>query len=224
MKSKGDFLIAALLFSVFACQTRSEMPKRTVKDGVEVIANGLEPYTIRGEANHLQLKQKLVIDFEDPHLAAAAIPKITSFDVDSQGYIYIWSHRSSGDCIFKFNPSGKFDHSFGRSGQGPGEIGALAYFRIDKRDEIIVADYGRKRIILMSLSGTAINEIHIPSNMDTVTLLANGKVLAWKSVFRPEEGIAELRIVLCDQGLNELAVLGPTEKLPNWAVRSLVLS
>ncbi|MFZ2053757.1 MAG: hypothetical protein WAU81_06130 [Candidatus Aminicenantales bacterium] len=36
------------------------------------------------------------------------------------------------------------------------------------------------------------------------------------SVFRPEEGIGELQIVFCDKDLNELAILGPTEKLPNW--------
>ena len=179
--------------------------------------NGLEPYAVKGEASHLRLEKKLIIDFESPDLAAVGIPKITGFDVDSRGNIYVWSYRSSENFIFKFEPSGKFDHSFGRSGEGPGEIGALSYLRINEKDEIIISDFGRNKLILMSTAGNAINEVQLPSNMNPATFLANGKVLAWSSVFRPEEGIGELQVVLCDRELNELAILGPTEKLPNWA-------
>ncbi|MFZ2053758.1 MAG: 6-bladed beta-propeller [Candidatus Aminicenantales bacterium] len=176
MKNKGVFLVAFLIFSTLACQTRSEKPRRTYEDGIEAVDNGLEPYAIKGQANQLRLEKKLLIDFEDPELAAVGIQKIWSFDVDSQGNIYIWSRQSSENFIFKFDPSGKFDHAFGRSGEGPGEIGALAYLRISQRDEIIISDYGRNRLILMSASGNTLNELHLPSNMDTVTLLANGKV------------------------------------------------
>jgi hypothetical protein len=181
------------------------------------VNNGLEHYAVKGKASHLRLEKKLIIDFEDQDLAVVGIPKITGFDVDSKGNIYVWSYRSSENFIFKFEPSGKFDHSFGRSGEGPGEIGALSYLRINEHDEIIISDFGRNKLILMSTVGNAINEVQLPSNMNPATLLANGKVLAWRSVFRPEEGIGELQVVLCDKELNELAILGPTEKLPNWA-------
>lgn len=217
MKSKGVFLFIYLIFSVFACQTRSEMPVITTKDGVEIVDNGLEPYTIRGETNHLRLEQKLVIDFENPELAAVGIPKITSFDVDSQGNIYIWSHRSSEYFIFKFGPSGQFDCPFGRSGEGPGEIGGLDNLRIDERDQILISDDGRNRLIVMSAFGDMLKELQLPSKMNTATLLPNGNVLAWRSDFNPEEGIAKIQIVLYDHALNELAALNPTEQLPNWA-------
>ncbi len=214
---KQVLFVFYLVFSICACKARSALgPDRTTENGVEVIGNGLEPYTIRSEANHLRLEQKLIIDFENPELAAVGIPKITSFDVDSQGNIYIWSRRSSENFIFKFGPSGQFDCSFGRGGEGPGEIGALDNLRIDERDQIIISDDGRNRLIVMNASGDMHKELQLPSKMNTATLLPNGNVLAWRSDFNPEEGIAKIQIVLCDQTLNELAALNPAEELPNW--------
>jgi len=218
MKTKVAFIIILAAFAIFFCRSQPESPKRTYEDGAEVVANGLDPYKIEAEANRLRLEKKLVIDFEDPDLAAVGIPQITSFDVDSKGNIYIWSHRASENFIFKFDSFGKFERSFGRSGQGPGEIGALSYLRINDRDEIVISDYGRKRLILMSKSGAAVNERRLPVDVDTATLLANGNMLAWRAPFKPDEGVAELQVVLFDQELNELTVLGPTEKLPNWAM------
>ena len=217
MKIKGASIVLFMGLSLFSCRSRSGWPERSYENGIEVVNNGLEAYAVKGKASHLRLEKKLIIDFESPDLASVGIPKITGFDVDSQGNIYIWSYRSSRNFIFKFEPSGRFDHSFGRSGQGPGEIGALSYLRINERDEIVVSDYGRNNLILMTAAGNAIHEIRLTSQMDTATLLANGKLLAWKSTYRPEAAIEELEVVLCDTELKELAVLGPTEKLPNWA-------
>lgn len=89
------FLFSYLVFSIYACKTKSAVgPERTTENGVEVIAHGLEPCTIRGEASRLKLEQKLVIDFEDPALAEVKITKIWSFDVDSKGNISVWCRRS----------------------------------------------------------------------------------------------------------------------------------
>ncbi len=216
MKIKGAFGVFLIVISIFSCRSQSEQPQRTYEGGVEIVNNGLEPYVIKGEASHLRLEKSIVIDFEDLGLAAV-VPKITGFDVDSKGNIYVWSYRSSENFIFKFEPSGKLEHSFGRSGEGPGEIGALSYLRINEKDEIIISDYGRNRLTLMTTAGNAVNETKLLYNLNRATLLANGKLLAWREVFSPEEGIVELRVVLCDKELNELAILGPTEKLPNWA-------
>ena len=216
MQIRAAFLVLFLALSVSLCRSREKEPERTYENGVEIVNNGLEPYVIKGEANHLRLEQKLVIDFEAPDLTAVGIPKIWSFNVDSQGNIYVWCRQSSENFIFKFDPAGKFARAFGRSGEGPGEIAALDNLGIDERDEIIISDDGRKRLILMSASGDMLNELQLPSKMNTATLLPNGNILASRSVFNPEEGIVKIQIVLCDQGLNELAVLNPTEELPNW--------
>jgi len=216
MKVKGFFVLLFGGLSVFSCRSQQDRPQRTYEGRVEVIHNGFEPYRIKGEASHLTLEKYLTIDFERPDLAITGIPRIASFDVDSQGNIYVWGNRSSGNFIFKFDAAGSFDRSFGRSGQGPREIGALSYLRIIERDEIVVSDYGRNNLILMTAAGNVIKEIRLSSQMDTATLLANGKLLTWKSTYHPEEAIEELEVVLCDTELKELAVLGPSEKLPNW--------
>jgi hypothetical protein len=217
MKIKGIFVTLSVSLSLFSCRSQQERPQRTYEGPIEVIHNGFEPYRIKGELSHLTLEKYLTIDFENPDLAAMGIPRITSFDVDSQGNIYVWCQRSSENFIFKFAPSGKLDRAFGRSGQGPGEIGALSYLRINERDEIIVSDYDRTNLVVMTTAGNMINEIRLTSAMDTATLLANGNLLAWKSASHPEEGSEDLEVVLCDTKLKELAILGPVEKLPNLA-------
>jgi len=46
--------------------------------------------------------------------------------VDNQGYIYVLDIR---DChILVYDDLGKYVHTIGRKGQGPGEIMSLAYF------------------------------------------------------------------------------------------------
>jgi 6-bladed beta-propeller len=217
MKIKGIFVAFSVSLSIFSCRSQQERPRKTYQGPVEVIHNGFKPYRIKGELSHLTLEKYLTIDFENPDLAAIGIPRIASFDVDSRGNIYVWCQRGSGNFIFKFAPSGKFDRAFGRSGQGPGEIAALSYLRLSERDEVIVSDYDRTKLIVMTAGGNVIREIKLTSSMDTATLLANGKLLAWKSTSHPEEGVEELRVVLCDTKLKELAILGPAEKLPNFA-------
>lgn len=180
------------------------------------MSNGLEPYVVTGKSGHLRLEKNRVIDFECPDLAVIGIPRIESFDVDSQGNIYVWCQRSSGNFIFKFNSSGDFDRAFGRSGEGPGEIGALAYLRINEQDQVVISDYGRNRITLLSASGAALDELHMPADADLATLLPNGNILVWRTPFRPKEGLYELQEVIVDRRLEELAVLSPAEKLPRW--------
>jgi len=208
------------IFSVglflFSCGRQPDRPQISYENGIEVVSNGFEPYAAKGESSHLRLEENRVIDFESPDLAAIGIPRIASFDVDSQGNIYVWCQRSSKNFIFKFAPSGQFERAFGRSGQGPGDIGALSYLRVNEQGEIMITDYGRNSMIVMSSSGAALNELHLPLNADLATLLPNGNMLVWRTSFRQEEGLFELQEVIVDQRLKELAVLSPVEKIPHW--------
>jgi hypothetical protein len=217
MTNKQALAALIMAFSIFSCRPQPDGPKRTLENGIEVVTNGLEPYPAGGQPNRLRLEQRFVVDFESPELAAVGIPRIISFDVDSQGNIYTWSHRSSGDFIFKFDSRGRFERSFGRSGQGPGEIDVLSYVTLTERDEVVVSDHGRDSMIVMSSTGTLLREMRLPAEADLGTLLSNGNVLAWRTQLKPKTGVDELQVVIFDQQLNELAVLGPTENLPDWA-------
>jgi len=188
-----------------------------MEDGVEVVINHLEPYKVEGEPNKLTLEEEYIIDFESEDLAEVGMTDIMGFDIDSDGNIYFWSVESPRDFIFKFDANGKFVSSIGRSGQGPGELVAIFQVRINERDEILVSDGVRKKIIILDASGNLIKEMPIAPNHRITTLLEIGKILAMKAIFKPEEGFTELPIVICNSELEDIAFLHKGERIPNWA-------
>jgi hypothetical protein len=201
-----------------ACRPKQDKVTKIQEDKVEVIINHLEPYHLKGEPSHLNLENLFIIDFESTDIAKIGIWNIAGFDVDSKGNIYVWSYRSSSEySIFKFDRDGKYMSSLGRHGQGPGEIVALVYLRISEQDEILVSDVGRRKLIVLKTNGDLSQEINIVVGDEITTLLANGNVLARKSIFKPEEGIAELPIIIRSDYAKEITTLHQGEKAPNWA-------
>ena len=175
-------LLATVLF--FNCRPKQNQVDRFMEDKVEVIVNHLEPYFLRDEPGRLTLAKTLVVDFESPDLAKIGIPNIAGFDVDSQGNIYIWSyHQSSGYFVFKLDSFGKYVSSFGRNGQGPGEIVAPYYLRVNEQNEIVISDASRKKLIIFYANGDFVREMQLAPSHEKAALLPNGKILAMKIIF-----------------------------------------
>jgi hypothetical protein len=213
-------ILVFLLLSAMAitCRPKQDKVEKIQEDKVEVIINHLEPYHLKGEPSHLNLEKIFSIDFESADIAKIGIWDIAGFDVDSKGNVYVWSYQnSSGYSIFKFDPDGKYMSSLGRRGQGPGEIVAPVYLRINEQDEILISDVGKRKLIVLKTNGDSSKEIQTIGGDEITTLLANGKILARKSIFRPEEGIAELPIIIRSDNAKEIAILHEGEKAPNWA-------
>lgn len=76
---------------------------------------------------------------------------------------------------------------------------------------------GRRKLIVLNTNGDLSKEINIISGDEISTLLANGKILARKSIFKPEEGITELAIIIRSDDSKEITILHQGEKIPNWA-------
>jgi hypothetical protein len=202
----------------FHCAPKQDKVESIIEDGVEVLVNHLEPYNIKGEPNTLTLEEEFIIDLERNDLAEAGIMDIGGFDVDSEGNIYLWCIRSSKNFIFKFDANGKFVRSFGRKGQGPGELEGPFNLRINEKDEILVSERRRKKLVVINKNGDFIREIPIAGNHFMVTLLENRKILAMKSIFIREEGFTDLPIVIYNEDLEEIATLQKGQKIPNWAL------
>jgi len=217
IKIRNILVFLLLSAMAIACRPKQDKVTKIQEDKVEVIINHLEPYHLKGEPSHLNLENLFIIDFESTDIAKIGIWNIGGFDIDSKGNIYVWSYQnSSGYSIFKFDPDGKYMSSIGRRGQGPGEIVAPVYLRISEQDEILISDVGRRKLIVLKANGDLSREIQIIVG-DETTLLENGKILARKSIFRPEEGIAELPIIIRSDDAKEMKELQQGEKAPNWA-------
>jgi hypothetical protein len=217
IKIRKTLVFLLLSAMTITCRPKQDKVEKIQEDKVEVIINHLEPYHLKSEPSHLNLEKIFILDFESADIAKIGIWNISGFDIDSKGNIYIWSYKSSsGYSIFKFGPDGRYMSSIGRRGQGPGEIVTPVYLRISEQDEILVSDVGRTKLIVLKTNGDLSQEIQNIAGDDITTLLENGKILARKSIFRPEEGIAELPIIIHNDDAKEITTLHQGEKRPNW--------
>src|SRR5512144_2301253 len=124
-----------------SCGNKQPTGDKVVQDGVEVVLNHAEPYRFPGEPSVLSLEREFTIDAEDPELLQAGLTDIFRFGVGTDGSIYIAQRpRTDARVVFKFDKAGHLQGSFGRYGQGPGEIERCAYFGVIGRDEIYVLD------------------------------------------------------------------------------------
>jgi hypothetical protein len=150
---KSAFVALASLFWA-ACSSRIEGPKRIAENGVEVVVNDAGPYPIKGEPHALSLHEEFRIDTENGALSAAGLSDVAAVDADSRGRLYICQRAKGQDpLIFQFDNRGNFLKSYGRIGQGPGELQSAYYLRITGKDELPVFDRGSNRLIFFDPDG-----------------------------------------------------------------------
>ena len=184
MRKAACLILGLIVF--YACASKSEVPERVMEDGVEVVLNGLEPHTIKGEPASFTLEKEFTIDTENDAIAELGLTDIgLYFDIDSRGNIYLVSYKNAEGMIFKFDGKGHFVRSFVRKGQGPGELqgrnyGSL-YLTVDENDNLAVSDFGNKLAVFGS-EGAVLKESRIDSGVVCVSPLSNGNFLSLISV------------------------------------------
>jgi hypothetical protein len=219
MISKTKVASIILFFSasimLVSCGEQKAGWKGTIEEenGVTVVKNSIEP--LHENQGGLTLKEEYIIDLERDDLAEIGITDIRGFDVDSEGNIYFWCFGSSENFIFKFDANGNFAASYGRKGQGPGEFSIPVYLRINERDEILVSDLAKKKLVVMNNQGDFLEELQIAPSHFMVTLLDNNNLLAKKQIFKLDEGIVEMPIVICNSNLEDITMLHQGQRVPN---------
>lgn len=208
-----------LILSLFLfCGPKQEKVERIMEDGVEVVLNHIEPYKIKGEPATFILEEKFSIDTERDEIAEAGLTEIWHFDVDSEGNIYFTSYFTRDYGVFKFDKNGNFVKSFGRRGQGPGEIQQPTSIKINSRDEVTIIDIGRKKLLVFDKNGRLAEEIPVSSNIDEINVLKNEKYLIQKRIVEeetPSEYLAQLPLLLCSSEFEEIKELG-RQRFPNY--------
>jgi len=215
---KKFILFMVILSLLFYCKPSKNEVERVMEDGVEVVLNHLDPSKIKGEPSTLHLEEEFTIDFERDELKETGIREIIGLDVDSDGNIYFIVSRSDADLILKFDGNGSFVLSFGRRGEGPGELIAPRYLRVDESEHIQIADNTRKKIYIFEKNGDFIRAISLFSNHRIATLLENGNILAVKNNFNKDAGRAEYPIILSNENLEEIKMLHPGLWMPNFVL------
>lgn len=178
MKKLG-YLI--LIFSLsFNCSSKKESVDKIINDEVEIVLNHLEPYKIPGEPANFSLEEMFTIDTENFNITRTGLTDISCFEVDFKGNIYFLRFMPrEGNNIFKFDKNGRFVNSFGRTGQGPGEVQYPFHLDIDNQDNIVITDQSKHKLIFFSEDGSLIKEIPLDLGIPFVSCLENGKFLTF---------------------------------------------
>ncbi|UCE40521.1 MAG: 6-bladed beta-propeller [Candidatus Aminicenantes bacterium] len=215
---KGTCLFLVLLF-LSTCAPKGEVPERVMEDGVELVFNRLEPYTIKGKPSPFFLQKEFSIDTENDKIAETGLTDIgLNFDVDPDGNIFLVGYENTEGMIFEFDNKGNFVHSFGRKGRGPGELQGRNYMSlfltVDQNKDIAVSDFGNKMVVF-NRDGQVIDEKKIDSGTICTVPLTNGNFLSYISMMDGRsEYINQNPLALFDNQFEEIKELDK-QMIPN---------
>ena len=202
------FICLVAISFLSSCGGKQPKVDKVFQDGVEVVLNHAAPYRVPGEPSAVVLEKEFVIDAESPDLFKAGLTDIYRFGVSADGSVYIAQRpRKDVPVVFKFDKKGRLQSSFGRRGQGPGEIERCAYFGVIGWDDIYILDGQGKRIITFASSGELKKETRIPASLLGAIPLENGNFLTSRSEASPNEGQEEIAFNLLDQQFALLKVM-----------------
>jgi len=208
MKKAVTIFACFLLLS--ACQKQPKIDRAT-ENGVEVILNHIQPYSLKGESGTLVLERAFSIDTEKEDMLKVGLADIETFDVDQEGNIFIIQWQSKDNFAFKFNPEGRFMKSFVRFGQGPGELEYGGKILVSPQNEVIAKDPSKTKFLIYDREGRFLREIRLEKTYSPLPL-TNGKYLIFWGEDTPEW--RKQYVGLCNLEFKDVKVLD-TFQYPN---------
>lgn len=125
----------------------------------------------------MTMEPVFALDTEDDATAALGVTDIYDFDVDRDGNLLILLPPTGPrDCVYKLSPQGRLQMSFGRIGQGPGEMEYPDKVYSNDNGEIWVFESPKNRIHVFDGEGKPIG-VRSPVKFEAVIPLANGSQL-----------------------------------------------
>jgi len=206
IKNLGAGLVIALL--CLSCGDGRSGVRKTIEDGVEVVLNPAEPVRLKGEPSVLTLERVFSLDTEDEATAALGVTDIADFDVDRDGDLLILLPPTGPrNCVYKLSPDGKLRTSFGRIGQGPGEMEYPNVVLANDNGEIWVFDSPKNKIHVFDAGGKPVAD-RSPVKFESIIPLANGDHLVTRlDAADLTMKYLPMTIELCDPGFRLLKEL-----------------
>lgn len=204
---KKTFCLIAVFLFVISCGPKTDVLERFIENGVEIVVSGIEPYQLEGDPGSFILEEEIIIDLEDDQVSNVGLYKMDSFGVDFDGNIYIVNQEEKENHVFKFTRDGQFEMSFGRHGQGPGELMRSPLLTVIGKDEIYVSDIMNSKIVQYRQSGSLVRQIPTVANI-MAHPLRNGNFLVMGRL-RPDMTAKVLiyPLEICDRDFNMLTLL-----------------
>ena len=159
MNKRTDYLLKSLAFFLLIGHVVSCSGSKVVfeRDGdVVVVKNPINPVRISNYAQEVKLTEELCIGHDAPE-GEYVFAALRALQVDDVGDIIVLD--SKDNLIKVFNPDGHLIHTFGKHGQGPGEIQSPNRLYLKDGKLIALMDSGNNRYSLYSKSGECLKEI-----------------------------------------------------------------
>ncbi len=207
--SFASILLSLLLLPVVVAVPADGQKIETV-DGVRVVHNKKGGEWGDNPKISIELIRTIGdVNTEDENLA---FDNPGNMAVDDAGNIYILD--SGNQRIQKFNAEGKYVATFGRKGQGPGDLSQPGCLVLDKKGYVYVLDGNLKKIQVFSPDGKDHQVIPtVKLNLDRIRLLASGPIVATSRASigisgQPKEKSQPKLVKLLDVDLNIVREFG----------------
>ena len=163
----------ALIIAVIGLFPFSPESAAQAHDFKENVKNGLRPSERTNQV--LSLELTLSIDMERPDIVASGMGVPGEYDVDAAGNVYVVAFKNREDFIYKFDPKGRLIKSFGKFGQGPGEL-QWPLRPMVQENRLSVFDGQKKTLSVFDDQGQCLGEERVPW-ASSVEALTNGNYL-----------------------------------------------
>jgi hypothetical protein len=140
----------------------------------ETVRNGLRP--LKKYEQVLSLDPVLTIDMERADIQASGMGIPGEYDVDSDGNIFVVAFRNKENFIYRFDPSGRLLNSFGKFGQGPGELQWPFDPTVLENHRLCLFDGEKRRYYIFNEQGKCLEEESVPYAFRIIPV-ANGNYI-----------------------------------------------
>jgi hypothetical protein len=159
------------------------------------------------------------IDLKSGAFSEAGIGFAVEFDVDDSGSIFFIAYKSAGYYVYRVSEKGRLLNSFGRMGQGPGELDLPISPAVLNDGNIAITDRNRK-IVIYSDSGSMVSEERFDlSFTDAVRLRTGGYLMQRSSYDRSRPDYIKRELVLLDDNKCEVKILDSLNEVKEDALR-----
>lgn len=195
-------IIGTCLLFLFECRLEGQI-KKFVENRTEVISN-----PIRVKTEVLPTISPIInIPEQRKDLIQSGLRSMGEFDVNDAGDIFIVGYKNQKNYITKLSASGEYVISFGRKGQGPGEL-EMPIRPSAVGDRLYITDR-MKKLVIYDTQGVLINELRLPIGVDSAEPVSNEGFLLFgrDGNAPPGPDYAYYKLVLADRDLKEIRVL-----------------
>jgi hypothetical protein len=186
-------LLSLLLGSLVVISADPAQKVKITRDGdVKVVKNPSEPDAVSGQPSRLSLREDLCIG-RDPGDMEYVFADLRSIQVDDEGDIIALDWKDN--LVKVFDSRGRHIRSFGKHGQGPGELQSPGRLYLQGGKRIAIMDGGNSRYALYSKAGECQKEFNMGQYRVFRTIPdSQGRVYGDQLIFDPTPGIQLLKI------------------------------